>query len=164
MSSRSEVLLWANRVNAIAKTAPPHQLLDMPANATAEIAQEAFHKIARMAHPDLHRNGLTPAELEAVTSAYAVVASAYQTFRSNVMATSRMKPVVKDGTVPATPAGAAPSSNAAQSMSSRVMEAKSSSCSCPIPIWQVRERWRPGCRPRSRGSISSTKSRHLTGN
>ena len=26
----------------------------------------AFHKIAKLAHPDLHRNGLTPEELEAV--------------------------------------------------------------------------------------------------
>ena len=124
MSSRSDVLLWAGRILATAKTAAPHQLLQMPADATAEVAQEAFHKIARMAHPDLHRNNLTPEEFEQVESAYAACANAYQTFRTNVLATGRgMKPVkVEPGArVPATPSGTAPTAGAAQSMSSRAL-------------------------------------------
>lgn len=124
MSSRSDILLWAQRINAIAKTARPHQLLEMAADASAEVAQEAFHKIARMAHPDLHRNGLTPDELESVTAAYAAIANAYHVYRSNLMSTSRHKPVVRDdksGPVPATPSGPAPVASASQAMSSRAL-------------------------------------------
>ncbi len=122
MSVRADVLLWAKRINAIAKTAPPHQLLDMPADASAEVAQEAFHKIARMAHPDLHRTGLGPDELESVTAAYAAVANAYHVYRSNLMSTSKHKPVKANaGEVPATPSGTAPAGNASQAMSSRAL-------------------------------------------
>ena len=112
MSSRSDVLLWAQRINGIAKTARPHQLLEMAADASAEVAQEAFHKIARMAHPDLHRNGLTPDELESVTAAYAAIANAYHVYRSNLMSTSRHKPVVREDKAVA---------SASQAMSSRAL-------------------------------------------
>ena len=50
-------------------------------------AQDAFHKIARTAHPDLHRNALTPEELELVTRAYSRVAAAYQELRTQRMQT-----------------------------------------------------------------------------
>jgi hypothetical protein len=80
MSARVEVLLWAQRVVG-RKAATPTQILDLPAGAGADAAQEAFHKIARMAHPDLHRNGLTADELELVTTAYARAAAAYQELR-----------------------------------------------------------------------------------
>jgi hypothetical protein len=124
VSSRSDVLLWAQRVLGTAKTATPHQLLDMPADATAEVAQEAFHKIARIAHPDLHRNHLSADELETVTAAYAACAAAYQTFRSNVQSTSRQRPVrtTSGGTaIPATPSGTTAAGNVAQSMTSRAL-------------------------------------------
>lgn len=119
MTSRMDVLLWAKRVNAIAKTAPPHQLLDIPADAEAEVAQEAFHNIARVSHPDLYRNGLSPDELEAVTTAYAAVANAYQAVRS----TSGRAPIHEHAgaAVAATPSGAAPVNNAAAAMSSRAI-------------------------------------------
>jgi hypothetical protein len=92
VSTRSDVLLWAQRVIA-RKTAPAHEIMELPATATPEQAQEAFHKIARTAHPDLHRKGLAPEELETVTSAYAIVAGAYQTLRTQTMQTQRMKPL-----------------------------------------------------------------------
>lgn len=88
MSVRSDVLLWAQRVVA-RKGAQPHQLLEITADAGLEAAQDAFHKIARMAHPDLHRNSLTPEELELVTAAYARVAAAYQDLRTATIQTGR---------------------------------------------------------------------------
>ena len=81
MSTRVEVLLWAQRVVA-RKHAPPNELLEIKDDATLEQAQEAFHKLARMAHPDLHRTTLEAAELENVTTAYAYSAAAYQAIRS----------------------------------------------------------------------------------
>lgn len=103
MSVRSDVLLWAQRVVARG-SAPAHQLLELPATATLEQAQETFHKIARTAHPDLHRTSLTPEELELVTTAYARVAGAYQEMRSQRAQTTRMRPIKLDGSdVPAMP-------------------------------------------------------------
>ncbi len=115
--------MWAQRINGNKKL-PPHQLLEIPANADMEAAQAAFHKIAKMAHPDLHRNGLTAEELELVTSAYATIANAYQSFRNQSMATARMKSVDKTpgASPPATPSGAAPIQAGPQSaMSSRAL-------------------------------------------
>lgn len=80
MSARSDVLLWAQRVLS-RKDAAPHVLLELPADAGADAIQEAFHAIARMAHPDLHRATLDAAELELVTEAYARAAAAYQDLR-----------------------------------------------------------------------------------
>lgn len=80
MSSRIEVLLWAQRAVS-RKHAPPHELLEIKEDATLEQAQEAFHKLAKMAHPDLHRTTLDAAELESVTTAYAYSAAAYQAIR-----------------------------------------------------------------------------------
>ncbi|HET9620552.1 MAG TPA: hypothetical protein VFP84_04225 [Kofleriaceae bacterium] len=80
MGARIDVMLWAQRVVG-RKNATAVQILELPADATAEAAQDAFHKIARMAHPDLHRNGLTPEELELVTTAYARAAAAYHELR-----------------------------------------------------------------------------------
>ena len=125
MTSRMDVLMWAQRVNGMAKTAQPHQLLDMPKDAGADAAQEAFHKIAKMAHPDLHRSGLTAEELDHVVSAYAAVANAYQIYRSNLLGSGRgIKPIKVDDdarAVAATPSGAAPIGNAANAMSSRAL-------------------------------------------
>lgn len=88
MSVRVNVLLWAQRVLA-RKGAPAHQLLEIPATASLEAAQDAFHEIARMAHPDLHRRVLTRDELELVELAYARVAGAYQDFRAQRMQAMR---------------------------------------------------------------------------
>jgi len=109
VSQRTDVLLWAQRILAMT-SAPPHQLLELKIDASIEQAQDAFHKIARTSHPDIHRSGLTPEELETVTIAYSRVAGAYQDFRSQRMQTSRMRPI-KDapptpipGITPAKPA------------------------------------------------------------
>lgn len=92
MSVRADVLLWAQRVIA-RKSAAAHEILELKPTASVEDAQAAFHKLAKIAHPDLHRNGMTPEELEQVTSAYAIAAGAYQTFRGQAMSTQRMKPL-----------------------------------------------------------------------
>ena len=95
MSVRTDVLLWAQRVLAKGN-APAHQLLEIRADAPADVVSDAFQKIARMAHPDLHRNGLSPEDLESVTAAYSRVAGAYQELRSQRMTTTRMKPIRSD--------------------------------------------------------------------
>jgi hypothetical protein len=109
VSSRSDVLLWARRITGMKKVTP-HQLLEIAPDAGLDAAQEAFHKIARLAHPDLHRTGLDPEDLELVTTAYAMIANAYQTYRTHVMATQRL-PKIEVGAEPKT-AGAAASANA----------------------------------------------------
>jgi hypothetical protein len=78
------------------KGAKPHQLLEITPEAGLEAAQDAFHKIARMAHPDLHRNSLTPEELELVTTAYARIAAAYQDLRTATMQTGRLPSLRSD--------------------------------------------------------------------
>jgi hypothetical protein len=91
MSARTEVLLWAQRVLA-KKGAPAHQLLEIKADAAIEDAQAAFHKVARVAHPDMHRTTLSAEELEQVTTAYSRITSAYQELRSQRMY-SKVKPI-----------------------------------------------------------------------
>lgn len=132
MSTRSDVLLWAQRVIA-RRAASPHEILELKADASVDDAQAAFYKIARAAHPDLHRNGLTPEELDTVTSAYGIAAGAYQTFRGQAMSTQRMKPLKGDGLATGVAAGPtyttdtppmgvpAPSAGANQQMNSRAL-------------------------------------------
>jgi hypothetical protein len=108
MSARTDALLWAQRVVA-RKAAAPYMILEIAANAGLDVAQEAFHKTARMAHPDLHRTTLTPDELELVTTAYARAAAAYQAIRSQRVPTSRMQvmpeqePATGSTTIPSDP-------------------------------------------------------------
>jgi hypothetical protein len=100
MSARTDVLLWAQRVVA-RKSALPYQVLEIAADAGLDVAQAAFHKIARMAHPDLHRTALAPDELELVTTAYARAAAAYQALRSQHQPTSRLRPIREGQASPA---------------------------------------------------------------
>jgi hypothetical protein len=87
--------LWAQRV--LAKSgAPAHQLLEVRADAPPDVVSDAFQRVARMAHPDLHRANLDAAELEIVTSAYSRVAGAYQEMRTARQTTARIKPIGKD--------------------------------------------------------------------
>jgi hypothetical protein len=102
MSVRADVLLWAQRVIG-RQGATPHQILELAPGSGPEAAQEAFHRIARMAHPDLHRRTLPPEELELVTTAYARAAAAYQELRGPRTATSRIAAIRDAGqTVPTT--------------------------------------------------------------
>ncbi len=98
MSARADVLLWAHRVIG-RKGSQPHQLLEIDAEASPEEAQEAFHKAARLAHPDLHRTTLTAEELEIVTTAYGRLAGAYQDFRMQRAKTTRMPALRRDPAV-----------------------------------------------------------------
>jgi len=92
MSARADVLLWAQRVVG-RKGATAHQILEIAPGAAPEVAQEAFHRIARLAHPDLHRRTLMPEELELVTTAYARAAAAYQEIRGHRRSTTRLRPI-----------------------------------------------------------------------
>lgn len=82
MSLRTDVLLWAQRILNKPPGAKPYLYLEIRPDAGQDEAQAAFHKVARMAHPDLHRASVTPEELEMITLAYAKVAGAYADFRS----------------------------------------------------------------------------------
>ncbi len=110
MSVLSDVLLWAQRVMG-RSTAQPHLILEISSTATIEQAQEAFHKIARLAHPDLHRRSLSKEDLELLENAYARAAGAYQDFRAQAAQTSRIRPL---GRTPAAgvPATGAPTAGA----------------------------------------------------
>ena len=101
MSVRSDVLLWAQRVVA-RRDVQPHQLLEIEEHAELRTAQEAFHKIARVAHPDLHRGSLTEEDLELVAAAYARVAAAYQALRDLTALTGHMPQLQPDPPPPRT--------------------------------------------------------------
>jgi hypothetical protein len=105
VSIRAQVLLWAQRTIAKGRDAHPHQLLDIPADATLEAAQAAFHAIARKAHPDLHRTALTPDELEQITAAFSRITAAYEDFRRRT--TSQERSLPRDGTAPISAEGRA---------------------------------------------------------
>jgi hypothetical protein len=89
VSARSDVLLWATRIVNKGSTAP-NQLLEIRDGAGLDEAQAAFHKVAKVAHPDLHRASLSAEELELVTTAYARVAGAYQDYRLQRMQTTKL--------------------------------------------------------------------------
>jgi hypothetical protein len=101
MSARADVLLWAQRVLG-RQGATACQILDIAAGSGPDAAQEAFHKIARMAHPDLHRRTLPADELELVTTAYARAAAAFLELRGSRMSTTRIKPI-RDAIHPGSP-------------------------------------------------------------
>lgn len=125
MSVRSEVLLWASRVLARKKDTDPQQILEIKPDAGLDDAQAAFHKVARFAHPDLHRSSLTPDELELVTSAYSRVAGAYQDMRAHRTQTTRMRSVNREAPLKTDPPppSSSPSqaSSGASAMSSRAL-------------------------------------------
>jgi hypothetical protein len=108
-SSKTEILLWAEKVLS-RKGGPAHLMLDLREGVTADEAQAAFHKVARAAHPDLHRNTLSKEELEVLTSAYAAVAGAYMELRSKSAMTQRIRPIKPDEAITLTePPPSAPS-------------------------------------------------------
>jgi hypothetical protein len=131
MSVRSDVLLWAQRV-INRKGSPPHVLLEISEQSTAEQVQDAFHKIARSAHPDLHRNGLEVDELELVTSAYAAVAGAYQQMRVAVARTRPARPE-DPSKLGATPPDSKPVRSAPRSAPQRAVQVVSSTEVGPRP-------------------------------
>lgn len=99
VSVRAAVLLWAQRLIA-RRDASPHQLLEIDADAGLPAAQEAFHKIARIAHPDLHRGSLTDEDLALVVAAYARVSAAYQTLRRQTEQSGSMPLLPPDPPLP----------------------------------------------------------------
>ncbi len=69
-------LLWARRW-AQRPAAADHELLEISAVATLETVRAAYHKLARFAHPDLHRAAVSAAELDEITETFARVSNAY---------------------------------------------------------------------------------------
>lgn len=72
----SEVLVWARKW-AKRPEAAEHELLEVSAVATMDTVRSAYHRLARLAHPDLHRTAVTAAELEEITETFARVSNAY---------------------------------------------------------------------------------------
>jgi DnaJ domain len=72
----NDVLTWARRW-ARRPAAIEHELLEVSKLATLEGVRAAYHKLARFAHPDLHRTALSVEQLEEVTIAFARVSNAY---------------------------------------------------------------------------------------
>lgn len=72
----SEVLVWARKW-AKRPEAAEHELLEVSAVATMDTVRSAYHRLARFAHPDLHRTAVTAAELEEITETFARVSNAY---------------------------------------------------------------------------------------
>jgi hypothetical protein len=119
MSAKASIMMWAQRI-AAKRGSAPHELLEINPNATLEVAQLAFHKIARIAHPDLHRATLSAEELELLNAAYAIVAGAYQSYRTPQ--TGGTQPLPREPAhVRATRSGPAPGATAAQTMSQRAL-------------------------------------------
>jgi len=77
-----QVLAWAQRITKKGTHLGPTHLLEVREQATLDEAQAAFHKIARVAHPDMHRTTMTVDELDTLTSAYSRVSAAYQEFKA----------------------------------------------------------------------------------
>ncbi len=72
----NEALGWARRWAR--RTSPAeHELLEVAPGATLEQIRAAYHKLARLAHPDLHRVHVSAEELEEITTAFARVSNAY---------------------------------------------------------------------------------------
>jgi curved DNA-binding protein CbpA len=88
----TDVLLWAQRVANRIKP-KPFELLEIKPDCTLEQVQEAYYKIARLAHPDLHRTTLNPEELERVTLAYTRITAAYQTMRTQKLKSARLRKI-----------------------------------------------------------------------
>jgi hypothetical protein len=108
MKSKAELLAWAKNILAKGTTAPPHELLQLRPGADANAASDAFMKLARVAHPDLHRNSLTETEFDQLVLAYSRVAGAYQELRS-----ARNRPNTTQPPFGATPPPPSTPSNAA---------------------------------------------------
>jgi hypothetical protein len=158
VSARTDVLLWANRVIS-RKGSPPHVLLEIDEESTPDQVQDAFHKVARTAHPDLHRHGLTPDELELVTTAYAAVANAYQQMRSAVMHTTRMRPI-KDQSLPLprSAGGPPPRASATPPSGSRVASPRPGSEPSPAKRGEAPKRAGTDSGPPKPASVSATGS------
>ena len=115
----ADVLAWAQKILARRGQAP-HLLLEIRETASVDDAQNAFHKLAKRAHPDLHRNTMSPEDLETLTTAYSIVAGAYQAFRSSNKITKEMRPLAARE-VHVTPGAAPPATGHASQMSSRAL-------------------------------------------
>lgn len=121
----SEVLVWARRW-AKRPNAAEHELLEVTNAATLAIVRAAYHKLARFAHPDLHRAAVTAAELEEITETFARVSNAYSILtarlRKEGAATGAESAAGAASATKATtppPAGAAPSPSPSPPRSSR---------------------------------------------
>jgi hypothetical protein len=119
VTSKAELLAWARGILALGTTAPPHELLRLRAGADASAASDAFMKLARVAHPDLHRNALTETEFDQLVLAYSRVAGAYQELRTAHTRGGTVQPPM--AAAPRSAPGTMPPPAGPQSMNSRAL-------------------------------------------
>jgi hypothetical protein len=98
----SEVLAWARRW-ARRPNAAEHELLEVAPAPTLDAVRAAYHKLARFAHPDLHRTTLGAEQLEEVTATFARVSNAYAVLSAKAR---RNRPAMTATSAPATEAPA----------------------------------------------------------
>jgi hypothetical protein len=79
--SLDELRAWVQRVEQRAKTMTLFDLLEVRSTADDADIAAAFRRFATVAHPDLYRHALQPADAERLLSAYGKVAAAYDTLR-----------------------------------------------------------------------------------
>ena len=85
-----EVLIWARRW-ARRPDAAEHEMLEVSAVATMDTVRSAYHKLARFAHPDLHRTTVSAAELEEITESFARVSNAYSVLSARLRQQAQKK-------------------------------------------------------------------------
>jgi DnaJ domain len=90
VSDLPEVLIWARRW-ARRPDAAEHELLEVSAVATMETVRSAYHKLARFAHPDLHRATVTGSDLEEITETFARVSNAYSVLSARLRQQAQKK-------------------------------------------------------------------------
>lgn len=85
-----DVLRWARRW-ARRSDAAEHELLEVSAVATMDTVRSAYHKLARFAHPDLHRAAVSAADLEEITETFARVSNAYSVLSARLRQQAQKK-------------------------------------------------------------------------
>ncbi len=137
------VLAWARRW-ARRPGAADHELLDVGSTASAESVRAAYHKLARFAHPDLHRATVSSQELDEITDTFARVSNAYSVMMARLRkAAEKEAKDLKDATE---------SGGAGASMSTPPVSGRNNRPSSPPPAAPVAP---PGAAPARSGSPST---------
>ena len=80
---KRELLTYLDRVEPVLDKVDHFELLDVPANASKQTIQDAFHVMAAGLHPDRHRHSLDAGQYERLTIVYARIAEAYRVLRDD---------------------------------------------------------------------------------
>ncbi|HEY4239439.1 MAG TPA: hypothetical protein VGM88_06470 [Kofleriaceae bacterium] len=122
MSTRTtDALLWAQRTILRPRDTAACVVIGVAPDASFDDIQAAFHGIAKMAHPDLHRTTMDEEELELITTAYARAAAAYAELRLTRAGTMRMPTLSDQSTQPIATQPDVPPPAGAPQMNSRAL-------------------------------------------